>query len=312
MGAANLLKEPPIKQTDEIILEAFRDIGQILAEARIEQNLSITQVASKIHIRQRYLIDLEEGHLSDLPGRVYILGFIRTYARLLNLDGEELVRRVSLIPNLPDYERGKVSMPVHQEEEPSYVVLIVSTVLILSVSIGGYLFLKPSSKATHPLGGVTAMDSSQSQAPEEPVGQESAREEIMLEGQSVDLPKELSIDSSAQLLPKIIYPKDMPTVVPSIPLAPKEEKPQGLASLTKKVTIKAIEPSWVEVRDESKRVIFMKVLKAKEEYVVPEKPGTTISTGNAGGIDIFVGDKKLPTLGARGEVKRDLHVEAIQ
>jgi len=240
MGAVNLLKEPPIKPTDEIILEAFRDIGKVLSEARIEHNLTIAQVASKINIRQRYLIDLEEGHLSDLPGRVYILGFIRTYARLLNLDGEELVRRVSMIPNFPDYERGKASISVHPEEGPSYLILIVSAVFIVSVSITGYFFLKPPSKVASSLTGIIAMDPPQSQAHEEPiVVQEPVVEKNIPEEQSIDLPKELPAQSSSQLLPKIIYPKNMPTIVPSDPSASKEEKPQGLAPLAKKVTIKA-------------------------------------------------------------------------
>ena len=168
MGSANLLKESTTKKPDDLILEAFKEIGQILADARKEQNLTITQVASKIHIRQRYLIDLEEGHLADLPGRVYILGFIRTYARLLNLDGEELVRRVSKSPHIPDYEKSQISKPMRPEEEPSYYALAGSVMLILCVSVGGYLFLRPSSTTVTPLAGIMGVESTAQQPPEWP------------------------------------------------------------------------------------------------------------------------------------------------
>jgi cytoskeleton protein RodZ len=104
----------------------------------------------------------------------------------------------------------------------------------------------------------------------------------------------------------------MPTV--GIPAQAKDNaaKPQDTSPSSKQVTLKASEPSWVEVRDETKRIIFMKVMKGGEEYVVPDKPGVTISTGNAGGMTILVGNKPLPSLGARGEVKRGLRIEDLQ
>ena len=312
MGSANLLKESTTKKPDDFILEAFQEIGQILADARKEQNLSITQVASKIHIRQRYLKDLEEGHLGDLPGRVYILGFIRTYARLLNLDGEELVRRVSKSPHIPDYEKSQISMPMRPEEEPSYYALAGSVILILCVSIGGYLFLRPSSTTVAPLAGIMGAEIKPLQESPLLAAPELGPDILKHELSPIELQPKVSNEYSSPIMPKIIYPDNMPTVVSPVESATKETNTQNGPKVIKKITIKALEPSWVEIRDDSKRVIFMKVLKAKEEYIVPEKPGITISTGNAGGIEIFVGETKLPILGARGEVKRDLHVETLQ
>jgi cytoskeleton protein RodZ len=312
MGSANLLKESTIRNLDDHILEAFQEIGQILADARKEQNLTITQVASKIHIRQRYLIDLEEGQLADLPGRVYILGFIRTYARLLNLDGEELIRRVSKSPHIPDYEKSQISIPMRPEEEPSYYALAGSILLILCVSIGGYLFLKPASTTVTPLAGIMGAETALPQQPPVLAVTEPVPDILKPELSPIELQPKVSKEYSSPVMPKIIYPENMPTVVSPVEPVAKEPNAQNSPKLIKKVTIKATEPSWVEVRDDSKRVIFMKVLKTKEEYTVPEKPGITISTGNAGGIEIFVGETKLPILGGRGEVKRDLRVETLQ
>jgi cytoskeleton protein RodZ len=307
MGAVNLARELPIQNREEIVPETFREIGQILAQARKEQNLTIKQVASKIHIRQRYLIDIEEGLLSDLPGRVYILGFIRTYARLLNLDGEELIRRVSMIPHLSQKDQGHLPSPVLTEEEPSYLVLGLSAVLIIGVVIGGYFFLRPSSQESPPLAGV-------SEPPPNHVHEEkSSQPEITPEDKTelaeskvaVDLPKEHASLTQA----KIIYPKEMLTAIPET--QEPNVKAQEVSSESKKIVLRAKEPSWVEVRDENGRVIFMRVLRNGQEYNVPQNPGVTISTGNAGGIEIFVGDQKLPSLGTRGEVRRGLSVETL-
>jgi cytoskeleton protein RodZ len=299
MGSVNLARDSTNQQTDEKITSVFRDVGQVLAEARIEQNLTIEDVASKIHIRQQYLSDLEEGDLAGLPGRVYILGFIRTYARLLNLDGEELVRRVNTLPNLPDYERSQVPFTSPSEEEPNSLFLIISGVLILLIAIGGYLFLRPSSKAPPAL--ETALIDS--------VGQPEEKDTL-----TVPLLEEEVEPAQVLPLPKPTSPIELPEVGSAHPPLPVPSLSVNKlpSSTSKKITLKAREPSWVEIRDEAGRIYFMKVLKKGEEYVLPEKPGSIINTGNAGGIDIFVGDQKLPPLGARGDVKRGIRLETLQ
>lgn len=306
MGSGNLARESISQQPDEAILDIFREVGQTLADARKEKNLTIWQVAAQIHIRQQYLADLEEGRLHDLPGRVYILGFIRTYARLLNLDGEELIRRVSTLPNLPDYERSQVPIPMHTEEEPNFLVLITSGFFILLIAIGGYFFLKPvenSVPVETPLFDVLQL----------PKQGEKVVATLLPEAET---PKQIPEPP----LPAIVSPltskppilKEEPVIgKPALP--PTDKNAKVATPVSKKITLKAREPSWVEIRDEEGRVFFMRVLQRGEEFVIPDnKPGSVFNTGNAGGIDIFVGDQKLPPLGARGDVKRDIRLDALQ
>ena len=70
------------------------EIGEILRQAREERQLSLAEVESKIKIRKRYLEALERGNYIVFPGNVYMFGFLRNYATFLNLDGEELVRKL--------------------------------------------------------------------------------------------------------------------------------------------------------------------------------------------------------------------------
>lgn len=300
MGSGNLARELTRNQPDEIILEAFREVGQILADARKEKNLTIWQVAAQIHIRQQYLADLEEGHLSDLPGRVYILGFIRTYARLLNLDGEELIRRVSALPNLPNYTRSQASIQMHAEEEPNFPVLMISAILIVLFAIGGYFFLKPADNVT-PAEVATV----------EVLQPQSQEKEILAE-EKPDQSLQPPVVVPPLAIPKTQVLKEETVIDKSAKPANKEPDAKAAIPDLKKVILKAREPSWVEIRDEAGRVSFMRVLQRGEEYVVPNKPGCVINTGNAGGIDIFVGDQKLPSLGGRGEVKRGIRPETLQ
>lgn len=305
MGSGNLAKEPAKKQPDEVILEAFQEVGQVLASARKEKKLTIWQVAAQIHIRQQYLADLEEGRLYDLPGRVYILGFIRTYARLLELDGEELIRRVSTMPNLPDYVRSQVPIPMRTEEEPNFPILIFSALFIVSIAIGGYFFLKPSSNSTSAK--EVSLDITQPQEQEPAI-----RADLSLEKKVSDQPLEPPLTAASKNPPKPPVPKEETLVEKSTQPGDNEKNIKEVASSTKKIILKAKEPSWVEIRDEGGRVFFMRVLQRGEEFVVPDdKPGAVFNTGNAGGLDIFVGDQKLPPLGARGDVKRGIRLDTL-
>lgn len=307
MGPGNAVRDSISREPDEMILAAFRDVGLTLAEARKEQNLTLKQVAEKIHIRQRYLVNLEEGQLSELPGRVYILGFIRTYARLLNLDEDELVRRVRMLPNLQTSQRSHVPTPVQMDEGPSFPILMASAVFILLMGVGGYIFLKPTVKISSPVINETIRDDLEVHPHrEEPDPAPFSAEDNPTQ------PLELPTVSSSQTLPDLMPSDGKPPVEKESPAhsIAREEAPNAL--FPKKITLKAKEPAWIEIRGEDGQVIFMKVLKNGEVYVMPEKPGVTINTGNAGGIDIFVGDAQLPPLGARGEVKRGIRLETLQ
>jgi cytoskeleton protein RodZ len=305
MGSGNLAREPLSNQPDEVVLDAFREVGQVLTAARNEKKMTIWQVADQIHIRQQHLADLEEGRLDNLPGRVYILGFIRTYARLLDLDGEELIRRVSTLPNGLGYARSQIPTPIRGEEEPKFPVLIFSAVLVVVMALGGYFFLKPSANttSTNPL----SLDSLHFQEKNQEIKIDSPLEEKILE-QLLELPSAAvlpsSVESSALKGETIV---EKPSKLLNVEKAIKDT-----ASLSKKITLKAREPSWVEIRDDGGRVFFMRVLQRGEEYVVPDKPGAVLNTGNAGGIDIFVGDQKLPSLGGRGDVKRGIRLDTLQ
>lgn len=49
-------------------------------------------------------------------------------------------------------------------------------------------------------------------------------------------------------------------------------------------------------------VLFERILKPGESYRVPNGPGMTLRTGNAGGLSITVDGKRAPSLGAMGRV----------
>ena len=68
-------------------------IGSLLRASRNRRNEELSEVSSSLRIRQVYLEAIENNQFEELPGAIYAIGFIRTYAEYLGLDGEEVIRR---------------------------------------------------------------------------------------------------------------------------------------------------------------------------------------------------------------------------
>ncbi len=79
-------------------------VGQRFREAREARGLTLPEVAEQIRIRAVYLDAIEKEDWSAIGAPVYIRGFLRTYARFLGLDAEEIVAEF----NLGEGERGAI------------------------------------------------------------------------------------------------------------------------------------------------------------------------------------------------------------
>jgi cytoskeletal protein RodZ len=68
-------------------------IGEKLRDARIARGLTIEQVSASTKISQRIVRAIEADDLRRVPGGVFIRGFLRMYAREVDLDPEDIVKR---------------------------------------------------------------------------------------------------------------------------------------------------------------------------------------------------------------------------
>ena len=66
--------------------------GQILKENRLQKGLSLSEVSSIIKINTRVLEAMEEGRLDKLPAKSFLKGFIRSYAKYLELDIDQVMQ----------------------------------------------------------------------------------------------------------------------------------------------------------------------------------------------------------------------------
>lgn len=83
-------------EDDQPLAPAIDGPGARLRAAREAAGLSLDQVAQQLKLAPRQVKALEDENFAALPGRTFSRGFVRNYARLLNLDP------VDLLAHLPD------------------------------------------------------------------------------------------------------------------------------------------------------------------------------------------------------------------
>ena len=79
------------------------NIGAVLRDQREKLGYSLKEVSQHTRIRKTFLESLEANKFEDLPGHVYVTGFIKVYALYLDLDSN------SLLADLEEPEREGVS-----------------------------------------------------------------------------------------------------------------------------------------------------------------------------------------------------------
>ncbi|MBT6137656.1 MAG: DUF4115 domain-containing protein [Rhodospirillaceae bacterium] len=84
---------------------------------------------------------------------------------------------------------------------------------------------------------------------------------------------------------------------------------QGTLAAAPRIVIRANSDSWVQVRDANSTPLMTRVMRAGDEYEVPNRTGLRLSTGNAGALDILINGKVANKLGPYGEIARNVSLD---
>lgn len=112
--------------------------GETLRQARESRGWSQAEVARKLNLTVSSLNNLEAGAFDKLPGHTFARGYIRAYAKLLDMDQAALVQAFDLCTGT--HAQGSDVHALGRIEEPvrlSHNILRIVSLLLLVVVIGG-------------------------------------------------------------------------------------------------------------------------------------------------------------------------------
>ncbi|WP_420822826.1 DUF4115 domain-containing protein [Allostella humosa] len=91
---------------------------------------------------------------------------------------------------------------------------------------------------------------------------------------------------------------------------PEVQRMFGATSPDSRVVVRAVADSWIQVHDADSNLLMTRVLRPGEGYRVPDRRGVTMRTGNAGGLEIYVDGRVVPSIGPIGGVRRNVALDA--
>jgi cytoskeleton protein RodZ len=314
------------------VVELSDSPGRRLRVLRQSKGWEIERVAIQLHLRPHLVEALEQDRYQDLPGPVFVMGYLRNYARLLGLDPEPLISAYRTAHPSPEpgptqarEPRGrpataKVRRSTRTDVGRGHILAKLISLGLLVAVIALLVLWWPDRREPGPSLG--------SDTPGLPLlpSEETAEGDLALEGPEPEVSlasPEPGIESRALALPGIGPERESapaadtgpplapgaapeaavsgpagPTIEPE-PAATPEPTPAVPQSQAPTVAMSFTGTSWVDVRDASGKVILTGEMRKGDRRVLSGEPPYSFVIGNARAASVTVGDRPLD-LGARG------------
>ena len=124
------------------------ELGARLKEARLAKGYSLEDLQEITKIQKRYLIGIEEGNYSIMPGSFYVRAFIKQYAEAVGLDADQILTEYR--KDIPEVQKEEVAQSFSQspsrrkmaassnskmmEAMPKLIVALFAIVIIVVIS----------------------------------------------------------------------------------------------------------------------------------------------------------------------------------
>lgn len=256
--------------------------GRALAEARGQRNQTITEIAQQLKLSAHQVEALEADDYAKLPGPVFVRGFIRNYARLMDLDAEALVARLSL-PLDPLATGASLphshNIPFPDGRGPRWPIFAAAiAALALIVVLFEFIY-------TNAPDSVDAVPASKTEALQPGV-----------------------ITNTQDIAP--VAPVPLPVAEPSASAVTEPASEPASSAPSKSAGIAEVQmvfeaQSWVEVRDRDDRIVFSQLNPAGAVQNVQGQAPLNVVIGNASGVRVTYNGKPVDlTPHTRVEVAR--------
>ena len=118
-------------------------VGKYLKHAREERGMSLSEVARMTRIPVSALNRIETDQFDELPGEVFVRGFLKSYARAVGLEMDDVLarytssRRIAWVTPLP------FNTPIERPQHRRFGVAIAFVLLLILFTLAVSIVLKP-------------------------------------------------------------------------------------------------------------------------------------------------------------------------
>ena len=295
------------------------NFGSYLKHERELRGVSREEISGTTNIPLRFLKALEENSFDELPGEVFIKGYIRSYANIIGSDFEEMLNIYKEF--LEHKNLGSVPTPVPSlMTEPKKLFKLGLVILLVAVLVFGMSFLikmwdsseeKKDSLVQKQANIITPKpDINNSDVPVDLITEKN--EDVQATAINDTETSELSISESDQLAEGLIKEKVLPpqqSAVRSVQtqsVSRDDMSPQNPEEMVKplRLTIRAKESSWFNMTIDDLK---------EEDFILPTGTSKTfwgnvsfrVTVGNKTGVELSLNNKVLTFPASTDRVVKD-------
>ncbi len=268
-----------------------------------------------LKIRPDHLVAIEEGRFDVLPGRVYAIGYVRSYAAHLGLDADRLVDRLKA--ELAGPVSAKVlapdPLPLTERRVPlPHSGTVMAGLMAVTFLFFGYYALSSGRAVEPPVLPVPARLAAEAGLTEKPipvVARASVEQRPAVEEPVPAPPPEPVLPVPAEVA--VTPPAPAPTVVPVEPAQRVQAqlpagKRYGTRNRTSRITLRVHRPTHVAVQGARNRTFIDRVLWPGDTYRVPNIVGLRLSSPDAGAVEVILDGSSMGFVGKDGATARGL------
>ena len=250
----------------------MKTVGQILSIGRKSKNLSISDIAIELNISKTIIADLENDNIKNNSDIIFNIGHLRSYSNFLELDSDRIIEKFKNEVSFNIKEEKKNITPIVENNFFKIEKFFATSIILIVFTSFYFLFINKNDNENN---FALIPDIPESL---EPIVEKANTFNDNL-SQTSDINTNISVNSSSAIA-SIELDDDLTTVA----------------------TLKMLNPTWLQVRDEDSNIVLSKLMDKDEEFSYELKLNYNITAGNAGNILVLIDGDVRGKIGKYGDI----------
>ena len=249
----------------------MKTVGQILSIGRNLKSLSINDISIELKISKSIITDLENDNIKNDSDIIFTIGHLRSYLNFLELDTDTIIQKFKDQVSFNSKEEKKNITPIVENNFFKIEKFFAASLILIIFTSFYFLFVNQNDSE---INFALIPDIPESL---EPIVEKANTFENL--SQSSDIEKSDLVNNSSAIA-SIEFHENVTTVA----------------------TLKMLNPTWLQLRDEENNIVLSKLMDKDEEFSYELKLNYNITAGNAGNILVLIDDEVRGKIGKYGDI----------
>ena len=262
-------------------------VGDILKKTREGSKLLLSDVAKELKISEKILTNFENNNLQKDIDRVFIIGHLRSYCFFLNLNHDKIIE----LYKLQHYPSEKKNIEIEKpklEYKFLYSNKLISLSLMLLIFVSFYFLFIEVENSSREYAIIPDLPENYIAVVEEANLNDLVNNKDNLMNSEKNFAQIESSSNSASAIASSIDNEIQKSYI---------------------VTLKFLDDTWVQLRDENNEIILSQLMNEGDEYSYSILNNYSITSGNAGHILVIINQKVKGKIGKKGQVVDSLVID---